>query len=227
LREWDGCVAPDSTAATVFEVFMVYLAQRIAQEVAPRSAATALGQGYSELLPYNLLFTRRMAHLSKLIRTQPPKLLTTSWSTLLEQGLSQAYGTLLKQLGSPGKKWEWGTARNLVLQHPFGKNKLLSGLFNSRPIRCGGDATTIAQAAVDFLNPRSNPVGVATCRVVIDVGAWENSRFIVLGGQSGNPFLPQYSDQIAAWERGEGIPIHTTEKDIERHTQWHLRLAPR
>jgi penicillin amidase len=44
-------------------------------------------------------------------------------------------------------------------------------------------------------------------RIVLDLGNWEASRFIVTHRQSGNPPSPHYDDQLRLWQRGEGIPI--------------------
>jgi penicillin amidase len=35
----------------------------------------------------------------------------------------------------------------------------------------------------------------------------EQSRFVLAGGQSGNPLSPHYRDLLQLWLRGEGVPI--------------------
>ena len=52
------------------------------------------------------------------------------------------------------------------------------------------------QASALPSDPLGNPAFVATLRLVVDVGAWSASRFVVAGGQSGNPLSPHYADQF-------------------------------
>jgi penicillin amidase len=43
--------------------------------------------------------------------------------------------------------------------------------------------------------------------MVIDLADVERSRFVVAGGQSGNPLSPHYDDLLELWVRGDGVPI--------------------
>ena len=60
----------------------------------------------------------------------------------------------------------------------------------------------------------------------MDVGEWDNSKFVLPGGQSGNPASPHYDDMVALWLQGKGVPIHWTQKSIEGHVQHKLELSP-
>ena len=44
-------------------------------------------------------------------------------------------------------------------------------------------------------------------RYVFDVGAWENCRWIVFHGVSGEPGHPFHMNQNAAWAAGEMVPM--------------------
>ena len=63
-------------------------------------------------------------------------------------------------------------------------------------------------------------------RSVMDVGNWSASRFVLLGGQSGNPCSPHYDDLVPLWQRGEGVPIHWEDAAVDAHTRHTLRLTP-
>ncbi|MCS5565263.1 MAG: penicillin acylase family protein, partial [Methylococcales bacterium] len=99
-------------------------------------------------------------------------------------------------------------------------------IFNSPPLPFGSDASTILQGTVDLRNPLANPAAVPTGRIVIDLGDLKESRFVVLGGQSGNPLSPHYLDQVPLWQKGEGIRIDLDEEDISRATIHTLDLCP-
>ena len=62
-----------------------------------------------------------------------------------------------------------------------------------------------------MVDPLGNPLATPNLRVAIDVGAWENSRFSLIAGQSQNPFSPHHFDQHEAW-RGAGVSIAWTEE---------------
>jgi penicillin amidase len=44
-------------------------------------------------------------------------------------------------------------------------------------------------------------------RMAVDVGEWDNNRFILPGGQSGNPMSPHYDDQLDLYREGGAISI--------------------
>jgi penicillin amidase len=47
----------------------------------------------------------------------------------------------------------------------------------------------------------------AVARYVFDVGNWDNSTWIVVGGASGDPASPHYADQHEPWSRCALIPM--------------------
>ena len=227
LRTWHGEVAADSPAAAVFEHFLCAMVRRIVEAKAPRAAATALGAGaVPEFLPYNLLLARRVSHVVSLLRDQPAGFLPDPWAAECAAGLDAAAGELRRLRGADPTRWAWGELRPLTLKHPFGDKPPLDRLFNVSGIRCGGDATTIHQAQVDFRDPGANPNGVPTVRFVLDVGAWDRSRYILLGGQSGNPLSPHYTDMIPLWQEGRGVPIPWSEDEAEARARHRQELVP-
>ena len=70
-------------------------------------------------------------------------------------------------------------------------------------------------------------MNLATLRFAVDVGEWDRSRFVLAGGQSGNPLSPHYSDQFERWRRGESVPLPFSESAVAEATRSTLRLAPR
>ena len=79
----------------------------------------------------------------------------------------------------------------------------------------GGDGYTVNQADVKMQFP-PEPVGViASCRMLIDVGEWDNSLAVLPGGQSGHPASDHYLDGLADWENGRYHPMLFTREKIE------------
>ena len=226
LRAWDGRVASGSVAASVFEVFVAEMCRRVAKAKAPESFEWVLGKGFTSVIPHTLLVVRRVGHLVRLLRDQPDDWFEPGWSAVLEEALASAVSSLGDEFGGDETRWEWGRVRPLVLKHPAGERRLLRGVFNRGPFPRGGDANTVSQVSPNPLDPTSEPFVIASLRMVVDVGNWEDSHFVLPGGQSGNPISPHYDDQLPLWLRGEGVPIAWAPETVKQRAKSTLRLLP-
>ena len=226
LKAWDGVLAADSPAAAVFEFFLAELSTQIARAKAPRASAWAVGKGFTMIPSVTFFAVRRVGHLVRLLRDQPEGWFPEGWEQVVADALATATATLHTRYGDDRRRWAWGQVRRLTLPHPFGERALLRRAFNLGPFPWGGDANTIAQAAPSPSNPASNPLAIASVRMVVDVGKWEEGRFSLPGGQSGNPLSPHYGDLLPLWRRGEGVPIAWTPDEVEKAARSTLRLMP-
>jgi penicillin amidase len=226
LASWDGLVSAGSPGAAVFELFLVEMVRRTARAKAPKTAQWAMGDGTNLVLPHSLFALRRTSHVTRLVREQPTGWFLRSWSDEMVAALERAIRVLRQTHGLSTTAWAWGEVRALHLRHLVGGVKPLDAIFDRGPFPCGGDATTIPQASVSWLHPTGDPIGIASMRLVIDVGSWDESRVALAGGQSGNPLSPHYDDQIPLWQRGEGVPLPWSPEAVERATRHILELVP-
>lgn len=226
LRSWDGVLSADSSAAAVFELFLSEMIQRIARARAPQSWQAAVGRGDSPLLGYNLFTFRRTGHLVRLLRTKPSGWFACSWPEQVADALGYVVRWLREHHGPDVSRWGWGHIRTLTMTHPFGEKKAFAKLFNLGPFPCGGDDNTINNANSRPLEPLCRPDSIASMRTAIDVGEWENSRYVLPGGQSGNPLSPHYGDLLPLWQRGEGVPIAWSPEAVAKATRETLLLVP-
>jgi penicillin amidase len=226
LNGWDGVVGAHSPAASIFELWIAEMARRLLVAKAPRTAEWAAREGPLHLVARPAISLRRLGHLARLIREQPPGWFESSWAREMADALSAAVGILREQRGANPERWSWGDLRPLLLRHAVGGHKLLAPVYNLGPFPWGGDACTVAQASVDLACPTIPAFGVATLRMVVDVGEWERSRFVLPSGQSGNPLSPHYADQHDLWRRGEGIPIAWSAERVAAAARTTLRLMP-
>jgi penicillin amidase len=198
LRDWDGEVAADSPAATVYELLVAELAAQFAAAAAPRAWRWSLGAGFGPTLPRTLLLARSLSQLVHRLRTD---------ASLVAPVLALVMARLESEYGADPPAWAWGRMRPLRLIHPFGQRSGFASIFNLGPVALGGDANTVAQASAHPLDPLANPGAIPNTRAVIDLGDLGASRFVLAGGQSGNPFSAHYGDLFELWRRGEGVPI--------------------
>jgi penicillin amidase len=217
LEPWDGELSPTSVAASIFEIAFADLARRVAKRHAPNAWRAALGEGINDVLAHGPNAIRRVGELTRLVHALP--------SSEIDDALTRAVRELREKFGPRETDWQWGKVRPLGLRHAFAKQAPLNRLFALRDIAIGGDATTIPQASVDFQDPLGDPIGVPNMRAAIDVGAWENSRWSLLGGQSGNPCSPHFGDLLEHWDRGEGVAIAWSREEVERRAKATLRIS--
>jgi penicillin amidase len=204
----------------VFERFVREMARRIAVARAPKSVEWALGRGFSDLLGVTTFAAGRQSRVLRRLVEQPEGWFVQGWQADMRDALASVVRTLRSEHGEDPTAWQWGAVRPITVAHPLGVVKQLAPLFNRGPFPWGGDGNTVSQAS------GRDPAVIASLRVVIPVGDWDNARFVLPGGQSGNPFSPHYDDQLPLWKVGSGIPIAWTDPAIEAATVHTLRLLP-
>lgn len=159
-------------------------------------------------------------------REQPPGWFEVPWPEEAASVLARVVERLERTHGSDPAGWAWGSLRPLTLRHPLGSRRHLDRILNVGPVPLGGDAYTPAQASVHPLDPLANPGAIANTRAAIDLGDIEANRFVLAGGQSGNPLSRHYRDLFDLWRRGEDVPIAWSATSVEKATVATLRLDP-
>jgi penicillin amidase len=220
LRDWDGRIGADSAAASVWELWLSAMAEAIARPIAPNSWQFALGAGFGDVVPLTIFHAGSAAQVVERFMRDGH-----DWDTDAGFALGEAIGRLRDDLGGHDPAdWAWGRLRMLTLRHPVGGHPLLAGAFNLGPVPMGGDATTPMQAATGPLHPVDNPGYLANTRAVIDLAEPDRSRFVLAGGQSGNPLSRNYRDLFELWQRGQGVPIAWSADAVAAATRATLTL---
>lgn len=225
LSAWDGEVSGNSAAASIYELFFADMMVRVVRAKAPNAWRAAIGEGVNVVLPHGMMSLRRLEHLVGLLLGAPPGWFPGGWDQECAVALGAAMTTLRARGGEV--RWRWGDVRPLVLEHAMGSQRLFDRIWNRGPYAFGGDATTVVQGSVVFDDPLSNAIGIPNLRMVLDVGQWENNRFVLAGGQSGNPMSPHYDDMIDLWLRGEAVTMAWTDEAIREGATAKLVLEPK
>lgn len=219
MRAWDGHISADSREAAVFEVFMATLAVKVARAKGPKTWEWAVGKGPSGLNAYNFFGFRRIGRLIALMNEQPDGWFPEGWPKAMTDSLEWGILTLGK------RDWAWGRARPLTLHHLLMGQSPLGSVFNLGPVPVAGDEHTPCHASPMPLDPLGPVRSLPNLRAAIDVGGWGNSRFVLAGGQSGNPLSPHYADLFPLWQTGEGVPIPFTPNEVRAAAVAELRLS--
>lgn len=196
IAGWDGRMEAESTQATAYARLRLALTQIVADRsglsgVVCTPETTLLGQ------------TAMLTHLwwvvPTLLRENDARWLNgIGWDEALRLAAIEAASE------APAR---WGNVHAPVTQHP------LSALFpeaasmlDTGSVTVGGDNDTV------FATGLQAGEGLATrysalARHVFDVGAWDNCRWIVFQGASGEPEHPHRSDQNEDWGRCKTVPM--------------------
>ena len=115
LETWDGRLAGDSIAASVYELFLGALNRKICETKAPNSYLYASGKGVMKLIPGTCLNSRRASFLTRMIREQPSGYFE-GWQAVLTGALAEAIKTLTEKFGPAPEAWAWGKIRQITLR---------------------------------------------------------------------------------------------------------------
>ncbi|MBW2528813.1 MAG: penicillin acylase family protein, partial [Deltaproteobacteria bacterium] len=169
LRGWDGVLHASSGAAALFEIwYRRHLGQRLLQElVADPAERRALDGGDPELCIALLERPdRRLGERPAAMRDR-----------ILLESLASAAAETERLLGGDWSRWRWGSLHRAHLKHPVSPllaDQKLKYPYDVGPVARGGSEDTVCKTmwrGSSFLQ-----LSGASFRVVIDVGAWDESR---------------------------------------------------
>jgi penicillin amidase len=210
LRDWDGYARTDSAAALLFEVWLsLHLRPALLAQIAPDASLRAY------LAPGNIPSVVRV------LRGDIPRLKPDNCGSLLTDTLAAAWEDVRSRIGETSDSWRWGDLHKGYFDHaltPLGET------FDVGPVATGGSSTTVMMGhyeASDF-HVRNG----ASVRMVVDVGAWDNSVWINAPGQSGLPDAAHYDDLTAIWAAGKYLPMLYSTQAVEEATHTRIDLVP-
>jgi penicillin amidase len=195
LRHWDGRMAADRIEPLIFSAWLKELTRALLQ---PR-----LAQMFGEYAG----FRPDVVHL---ILTQhrdwcdvPTTNQVETCDEQVDRSFDRAVARLEKILGAPPDGWRWGDVHNAIYSHPlWSKIPIAANLLNYR-LTADGSTDTINNAVASFRNesaPFRSSFG-STLRMIVDLGNLEDTRFMMVPGQSGNPLSKHYDDLVVDWQQ--------------------------
>jgi penicillin amidase len=218
LQGWDGDERADSGAAALAEIWLAsHLSPAVAHAVASGDLAHTLeNSGTGAVIDW---LARRDARLgADPIAVRRMVLLTS---------LAQAWRDTVARLGPDPQKWRWGDL-HLAQWAPAITPRLPAderARWAVGPLGVGGSGST-PMATWDGRDAY-HVTGGASVRMVLDVGAWDNSRIINTPGQSGDPADAHYRDLFPLWAAGRYVPFVFSDAAVEAAAERVITLDPR
>jgi penicillin G amidase len=230
LRGWDCILAADSAPATLFEVWYRLhlrptLQARAVAEAAPTgdlieavAAATPLDEEIGEVRADPRLLENPDGRLGP----NSEKVLTEVMLSTLKDAIQH----IERLLGPDREGWEWGKLHHALLVHPLSPlvDEEIRERLDVGPLPRGGSGDTVGSTPYRLEDFRQ--IGGASWRVVVDVGAWDNSLAMNSPGQSGDPQSHHYSDLFVRWAEDDAFPLLFTDEAISAATPHRIVLEP-
>jgi penicillin amidase len=145
---------------------------------------------------------------------------------VLTSSLLAAYDEVAGRLGPKPNTWAWGKLHQARFDHaltplaPAADREAMS----SGTLPMAG--TSLSPLAATWRADDYRVIAGASFRMVLDVGAWDNSVAINTPGQSGSPGSAHYRDLFPIWAKGDYVPLSYSRKAVEAATESVLKLTP-
>ena len=217
LKGWDGREDVDSAQAALFEVwldrhFRGAVADAVAMPELRDLIRTGLAAGMVDWL------TRLDPRLGA-----DPRAVRLG---IMQASLAAAWADVGKRLGPDPARWRWGDLHQARFVAPVAA---LAGpteraQWTVGPLQVGGSASTPMAGGLRAGGFEVN--AGAAVRMVLDVGAWDNSRVTNMPGQSGDPFSPHYRDLFPRWAAGANVPFLFSPAAVEANAETVIELRP-
>lgn len=214
LRKWDGRTSADSAAAALYEVWIAkHLGRSVIVRTTPVRARDVMGAG-------------DIAAIMLLLENPDERLPAAARDEVLQVSLAAAYDEVAQRLGPDPKAWAWGKLHQAEFIHalaPLAPADAKAAM-TAGPLPLAG--TSLSPLAASWRPDDFRVVAGASFRMVLDVGAWDNSMTINTPGQSGDPQSPHFKDLFPLWAQGEYVPLSYSRAAVEAATETVIRLTP-
>ena len=140
--------------------------------------------------------------------------------------LTDAVAELQGRLGPDMTTWTWGRLHHAKFVPAIAAlaGPELAAQMTVGPLQVPGSASSPRAATYD-LKTFAQTAG-ASVRLVMDVGAWDNSMAINTPGQSADPMSPHYRDLFPLWAAGTYVPLRYSRAAVEGDAEVVMRFTP-
>jgi penicillin amidase len=214
LKGWDGDERADSPQAALVEVWTAHhLRQDLIKAVVPATLQPAFVDS-------------QLAAAVSFLEAGDKRLPPEAKAQLLKSSLGDAWRETAQKLGPDPTRWRWGALHRAVFTPSVGQlaDPSLKAQMQVGPLQVGGSGST--PMATSYRNSDFNVISGASVRMVLDVGAWDNSMIINSPGQSGDPYSPHYRDLFPLWAAGAYAPLLYSKAAVTAQAERVITVSP-
>ncbi len=193
FRNWQGDMAADRIAPSLFEVFYLQMAEAVFKD---ELGEELFGELLREDLLVSYVFDRILEGQESSWCDNVNTEAKERFGDLIVPAWKAAIGWLSDNYGNDMDAWKWGMLHQVSFVHPLGSVKLLDKIFRLErgPFPVGGSYHTVCPYSYDLTDPFNSNHG-ASQRHVFPAGDWDDSRVIIPTGVSGIPASPFFCNQ--------------------------------
>lgn len=226
LSGWEGDMdAKDVAPAIAFGWYTQFSRAAICQALGPQLGNALLDENGLDEIPLHPFHEIAYELGLRWLRDGPPGWMAPV-TPLLAPALEEAVQILHEKYGNDPQAWQWGRLHYVEFHSYLARIPGVGRLWKPVTYPLGGDGFTVSQARVVPRFPPGAAQVIASCRMVLDVGAWDNSISILPGGQSGHPASDHYQDCAEDWLQGRYHPMLFSRRRIEEEAESRLVLRP-
>jgi penicillin amidase len=236
LSAWDCAMSEASIAASIYFGWLVNFTRAVVGRAIGEEKATILYAredrvGFPLMPFYEIGYELALRWLENPHQNAETAGGTPAWigdvRPLLLPALRQTLETLRQEFGPEPERWAWGRLHRVAFEHEMARLPGIGRLWKPVTFSVPGDGYTINQSDVSPHFPPEPSTIIASCRLIIDVGEWDNSVAALPGGQSGHPASPHYQDRLAEWREGRYFPLLFSRERVLRDADGTWTLLPR
>ncbi len=214
LAGWDARETADSAAAALYEIWASRHLPRVAvaNMVPPDVRANWGAVSAASVVP---------------LLAAPSPLLGKPQDGVAQAILLESLGAAVAEartlLGADMADWRWGRIHRALFRPALG----ITGRDAERsvgPLPLGGSGST--PMAASYRRGSFDLSAGASVRLVVDVGAWDNTMVVNSPGQSGDPASPHYRDLFVRWQAGQYVPFRFSRAMVEQDAERVETLLP-
>jgi penicillin G amidase len=209
LINWDYRYERSATAASIFEVFFMKLAERSLIDDLGTEGWNAFKK--NDQLPLRVI-SNMLKNDSRFFDDKNTSVVETR-EIMVVKAMEDAVQFLTDSLGTEPINWRWENIHQVMFeathfssavgpQKDGYMNLIVTYMLNRGPFGTPGHTTSPVSGQYDWHRPFQQ-VGGATWRRVIDLANTSQSWSVIPGGQSGNALSRAYDDQLDLWLDGK------------------------
>lgn len=226
LRSWDFEMRADSMAPSIFFCWHTLFTSAVYEQALGSDLANALlKKRDKDGFPLDPYLEVAPALIMDWLAGSAPDWVGNIHE-LLWPTLGKTIHLLRQHYGDDENNWLWGGMHTIHLQHPLTRIPVLGRSWNVGSWPTDGDGYTVNQTDSKMQFPPDPVSVIASCRMILDVGGWDNSLAALPGGQSGHPASEHYMDGWTDWKNGQYHPMLFSKEKIEEATSGRLILIP-
>jgi penicillin amidase len=216
LKAWNHEESTGSAAAAIYEVWATkHLGKTTVAKVAPEAARLIDNGQLQAVIEY-------LEHPDGALGADP----AAARDAILLESLKSALAELNQRLGPDMTTWTWGRLHRATFEPAVAvlADPELRAQMSVGPLQTPGSSST--PRAQTYRPSDFSVIAGASVRLVMDVGAWDNSVAINTPGQSDDPMSAHYRDLFPMWAQGSYVPLRFSRAAVDGDAEDLIHLSP-